>query len=174
MKDPQSLLDQLMAPQYNFKLKGSGELAFHLGCGFHRDSTGTLCMDPGKYVERMEEAYVQHFKTKPVQRHRSPLQKGDHPELNTTPFLGDDEKEIYMSLVGSAQWSISIGRFDIQSAIMTMSKFRSAPRRGHIDRMKRITGYLCKFKHYKIQFRVDEPDYSNVPDIKNCNWEHSV
>ena len=50
----------------------------------------------------MEEAYVQHFKTKLVQRHRSPLQKGDHPELDTTPFLNDKEKEIYMSLVGSA------------------------------------------------------------------------
>ena len=47
MKDPQSLLDQLMAPPYNFKLKGLGELAFYLGCGFNGDSTGTLCMDPG-------------------------------------------------------------------------------------------------------------------------------
>ena len=73
MKDPQSLLDQLMAPPCNFKLKGLGELAFHLGCGFKRDSTDTLCMDPGKYVDQMKEAYVQHFKTKPVQRRSSPL-----------------------------------------------------------------------------------------------------
>ena len=105
MKDPQSLLDQLMAPPYNFKLKESGELAFHHGCGFKRDSTGTLRMDPGQYVKRMEEAQVQHFKVKPNQKHRSPLQKGDHPELDTTLFLDDDEKEIYMSLVGSAQQS---------------------------------------------------------------------
>ena len=131
-------------------------------------------MDPGKYVERMEEAYVQHFKTKPIQRERSPLQKGNHPELDISPFLDDSEKKIYMSLVGSAQWSISIGRFDIQSAIMTMSKFWSAPRRGHLDRMKRIIGYLCKFRHYKIRFRVNEPDYSNVPGIENHDWEHSV
>ena len=167
MKDPQSLLDQLMAPPYNFKLKGSGELAFHLGCGFKRDSTGTLCMDPGQYVKRMEEAYLQHFKVKPNQKHQSPLQKGDHPELDTTPFLDEKEIEIYMSLVGSAQWSISIGRFDIQTAIMTMSKFRSAPRKGHLDIMRRVIGYLCKFQHYMIRFRVDEPDYSNVPGIKN-------
>ena len=83
MKDPQSLLDQLMAPPYTFKLKGSGELAFHLGCGFNCHKTGTICMDPRKYIDRMEEAYVQHFKTKPVQRHRSLQQKGDHPELDT-------------------------------------------------------------------------------------------
>ena len=67
-KDPQSLLDQLMASLNNFKLKGSGELAFHLGCGFERDSNDIVCMDPGKNVARMEEAYVQYFKTKLVQK----------------------------------------------------------------------------------------------------------
>ena len=73
MKDPQSLLDQLMTAPYNFKLKGSRELVFHLGCGFNCDSTGTLCMGPGKYIDRINEVYLQHFKTKPVQQHRSPL-----------------------------------------------------------------------------------------------------
>ena len=34
MKDPQSLIDQLMAAPHNFKLKGSGPLNFHLRCGF--------------------------------------------------------------------------------------------------------------------------------------------
>ena len=120
MKDLQSLLDQLIASPFSFKLKGSRELAFHPGCGFNRDITGTLCMDPGKYIDCMEEAYVQHFKTEPVQRHRSPLQKGEHPELDTSPFVNDKEKKIYMSLVESNQWSVSIGRFDIQLAIMTM------------------------------------------------------
>ena len=67
---------------YAFKLKGSGELVFHLGCGINCDSIGTLCMDPGKYIDRMEEVYVQNFKTKPVQRHRLSLQEGDHPELD--------------------------------------------------------------------------------------------
>ena len=60
------------------------------------------------------------------------------------------------------------------STIMTMSKFCSAPRRGHLDRMKRIYEYLYKYRHYKIRFRVDEPDYSNLPDIKDHNWEHFV
>ena len=53
MKDPQSLLDQLMTPPYNFKLKGSGELVFHLGCGFTHDSTGTL------YVWTLESALIE-------------------------------------------------------------------------------------------------------------------
>ena len=86
MKDPQAFIDLLEEAPYNFKLKGSGPLNFHLGCGFHHDSIGTLCMDPGKHIDQMEEAYVQHFGIKPVQKYRSPLQKGDHPELDSTAF----------------------------------------------------------------------------------------
>ena len=46
MKDPEAFLKQLTSDPYNFKLKGSGELKFHLGCGFARDPDGTLYMDP--------------------------------------------------------------------------------------------------------------------------------
>ena len=51
MKDPQAFIDQLELTPYNFKLKGSEPLNFHLGCGFNRDSIGTLCMDPRKYID---------------------------------------------------------------------------------------------------------------------------
>ena len=57
---------------------------------------------------------------------------------------------------------------------MTISKFQSASRRGHLDRMNRIVGHLCKFRHYKIRFCVDAPEYSNVPGIKNHDWEHTM
>ena len=56
MKDPETFLKQLQAPPFNFKLKGSGELKFHLGCGFHRDDNEVLCMDPAKCIQKMEEA----------------------------------------------------------------------------------------------------------------------
>ena len=92
MKDPQCHIDQLTAVAYNFKLKGLGPLNFHLGCGFSRDNDCTLYMDPGKYIDRMIEAYKQDFGIKPNMKHRSPLQKGDHPELDTKPFLMKKEK----------------------------------------------------------------------------------
>ena len=103
MKNPQVFIDQLESASYNFKLKGSGPLNFHLGCGFHQDSTGTLCMDPGKYIDWMEEAYIQHFGVKPDKKYRSLLRKGDHPKLDTTPFLNEEGKEIYQSLIGFGQ-----------------------------------------------------------------------
>ena len=121
MKDLQSLINQSTAAPYHLKLKGSGLLNFHLGCGFSCDNDGTLYMDPRKYIDRMIEAYEQHFGVKPKMKHRSPLQKDDLPKLDTTPFLDKDGKEIYQSLIRCGQWNISIRRFDTQSSLMSMS-----------------------------------------------------
>ena len=57
---------------------------------------------------------------------------------------------------------------------MLMSRYRTAPREGHLGRVKRIYGYLRRFRHFKLIFRVDESDYSNVPAIPYHDWEHSV
>ena len=57
---------------------------------------------------------------------------------------------------------------------MSMSRYCSAPREGHLERVKRIYGYLRRFRHFKLRFRVDESDYSNVPSIPDHDWEHSV
>ena len=92
MKDQQSLIGQSTDEPYNFKLKGSGPLNFHLGCFLSRDNDGTLYLDPEKFIVQMIEAYEQHFGVKPKMKHRSPLQKGDHPELDTTLFFNEDEK----------------------------------------------------------------------------------
>jgi hypothetical protein len=42
MEDPETFLAQLSSAPYNFKLTGSGEVNFHLGCGFERNSDGIL------------------------------------------------------------------------------------------------------------------------------------
>ena len=54
-----------------------------------------------------------------------------------------------------------------------MSSFCAMPRIGHLDRLKRIVGYLCKFKHYKTRFRVGEPDYTMIQDSTE-GWDYTV
>ena len=56
---------------------------------------------------------------------------------------------------------------------MTMSGFRAAPRKGHLDRVRRIYGYLSKFKHATIRVRTEEPDYSDIPD-PDYDWSYSI
>jgi hypothetical protein len=50
-----------------------------------------------------------------------------------TEFLGKEGIQIYQTLIGLMQWAISIGHFDIAVHIMTMSSFRVAPCRGHLE-----------------------------------------
>ena len=121
----------------------------------------------------MEDTYKSLFGTSPSHKVQSSLEKGDHPELDDSPLLDADGIAKYQSLVGTLQWCISLGRFDIATAVMTMSGFRVAPRVGHLERLRRICGYLSKFRSACIRVRTEEPDYSDLPD-KEYDWSRSV
>jgi hypothetical protein len=172
-KNPQAIIDALEGGAHKFKLKGTGPMKFHLGCDFFRDEDGTLCFGPRKYIERMTSQYEALFGSKPKTNVTSPLEKNDHPELDTTELLDADGIQKHQSLIGILQWTISIGRFDIGTAVMTMSGFRVAPRVGHLERLKRVCGYLAKMKHGFIRVRTDEPDYSDLPH-QDFDWSHTV
>ena len=98
-------------------------------------------------IEKMIANYECIFGEAPKQTYKSPLDKGDHLELDTSELLGPKDVVIYQSLIGALQWIITIGRFDIITPVMTLSGFREIPRR---DRVKRIYGYLSKFRHANI------------------------
>ncbi len=157
---------------HKFKLKGTGPISFHLGADFFRDEQGRLCSAPLKYIEKMMSNYVRIFGRKPKE-YVSPLLKGDHPELDKSELLDMEHVKIYQSLIGALQWIIQLGRFDVCTAVMTMSRFRAAPRQGHLDRVKRIHGYISKMRHATIRIRTEEPDYSNIPRV-HYSWENSV
>jgi len=170
-KKPSEIINEL-ENRYGFKLKGTGPINFHLGCDYFRDKHGVLCFAPKKYVEKMVDTYTRIFGQKP-KHYVSPLEKGDHPECDTSEELSIELIKIYQSLVGAMQWAVQIGRMDITTAVMTMSSFRANPRKGHLDRCKRIYGYLSKMRHAIIRIRTEEPDLSGIQD-KTYDWESSV
>ena len=118
---------------------------------FERDSDDVLCMSPKKYIkERLIPTYEKMFGEKPKTRAMSPLEQNDHPKLDDSEFLDEEGIQQYQSLIGMLQWTISLGRYDIACAVMTMSSFCAAPRREHLERLKRICGYLVKMQEFKI------------------------
>ena len=78
-----------------------------------------------------------------------------------------------MSFIGQLQWLVSLGRFDIFSAITTLSRFHSAPRKGHLNRLKRIVGYVYDTKHAAIRVRTGILDYSDFPE-QRFDWAHTI
>jgi hypothetical protein len=172
MKNPKEFVD-ILENKHKFKTKGTGPISFHLGMDFTRDEDNTLCLSPTKYIEKLMKNYERMFGEPPKQIVTSPLEKGDHPEVDTSELLDAKGIQMYQSMIGALQWMVTIGRFDIITAVMTMSSFRAAPRKGHLDRLKRIYGYLAKMRHAGIRIRTEEPDYSDLPDLEH-DWSKSV
>ena len=101
-----------------------------------------------------------------------PLEPGDHPELDLTDFLEGNSITTYQSLIGMLQWAITIGRIDIQQAVMTMSRFSHKPRKGHLDRVKRIFSYLKRFKSASIKFNTYVPEYADLEIDQLPDWKY--
>jgi hypothetical protein len=122
MIDPEAFV-KVLVDKYNFKLKGTGPISFHLGMDFECDEDGTLCIIPRKYIEKMISTYEHMFGQSPKQTVTSPLEKGDHPELDESELLDVPGTTKYQSLIGALQWVVTIGRFDVTTAVMTLSSF---------------------------------------------------
>ena len=60
MKNP-TKFTKLLAEKYKYKLKGTGDIAFHLGCDLFCDDDGVLCMAPCKYIDKMIDGYSNIF-----------------------------------------------------------------------------------------------------------------
>ncbi len=103
----------------------------------------------------------------------SPLEPNDHPELDDSPLCSPKDAQNYLTFIGQLQWLISLGRFDVFTATMTLSRFRAAPRTGTMDRVKRIFGYLYKLKDGAIRYRTDLPDMSLYP-FNDYAWKKTV
>ena len=76
-------------------MKGDSDLKYHLGCDFGRDPDGTYYYGPFKYVEKMLDAKEHLFGEKPT-GYSSPLEKGDHLELDMSPEW-NEERDLYVA-----------------------------------------------------------------------------
>ena len=97
---------------------------------------------PKKYIEKLKETYVRLFNTEPSKGLKTLLEKNDHPELDTSDILEGQQVNHYLTMVGQLQWLITLGRFDIQAQVITMSRFQAQPRLGHLETLKRIHVYV--------------------------------
>ena len=99
-----------------FKIKGDGPLDYHLGMQSQIQTSE-------KYVNKIIKNYEKKF-GEPPKEYSSPLCKNDHLEIDETLELTDEKQiQLYMFLIGELQWLVTIGRLDIHTAVMTMSRF---------------------------------------------------
>ena len=161
LKDPKTFYSRLQSDPWNCKLKNVEEPKCHLGGDFFRDKDGNHCYGAKTYVKRLMDNYRLAFGELPTEYH-APMDKDDKPELDDTPLCGPKDIQHFQSFIGAAQWMISLCRFDILHAVMSLGRFRAAPCVGHLERLKRLMGYLKKRPDGAIRFRAEIPNHEEV------------
>jgi hypothetical protein len=171
-KCPEELFTKLK-DTYNYSLSGVGEPSYHLGGDFFRDKDGTLAWGASSYIKKMLLNYNKHFDI-PPKEYSSPILEGDHPELDLTKELDAAGIQLYQSMIGALQWAVTLGRFDILMGVTAMSSFRISPRQGHLDRLKRIYGYLKRQPEGAVRFRTGIPDHEATELPTQYDWINSI
>ena len=170
-QDPGQII-HILKEDYKLKVKRDGPQKHHFGADYSRGKDNTLVCEPKKYIDRLLESYQSMFKQDPLKNMRTLMDKNDHPELDDTELLTRESIQHYITMIGQLQWLVTLGRFDIHTQVSTLSRFRSAPRKGHLERLQRIYGYVEKTKHHAVRYRTREPDYSYLPNMKH-DWSYT-
>ena len=175
-KNPMWLMEKL-EKDYGYTLKGVGSPEYYLGADIKRVDKdldkGVLTMGSTTYVKRCLDNFERILGLKPPRKVSQPMDPKYYPELDTTDELDAQGRQIYWSLIGMLQWAVTIGRIDIHHAVMCMSRFRALPRKGHMQAVCKIFGYLSNYKTASIKFRTGIPDYSNFIQQQQTDFDWS-
>jgi hypothetical protein len=97
MLNPKLFTDTVQK-KYNFKLKGTGPIDFHLGQSFSWNDDREMEISAKCYFDKMIDTYIQLYGEKP-RKASSPLEQNDHLEMDYSPFLRQDETQQFQSLI---------------------------------------------------------------------------
>ena len=171
-KEPMKIIAEV---KKDYILKGIGTPEYYLG-GDVEDLDGNWAND-GVKSALSARTYIENSVTKfekifgELRQYKSPMNNNYHPELDDSPFLDPLRASQYRSLIGSANWCITLGRFDIHFATSTFSRYNLAPREGHLDAMKRVFGYLKQYQKGRIIIDPSYRDTSEFPTTDYDNWK---
>ena len=87
----------------------------------------------------------------------TPLKSGYRPELDASPELKQDGLQRYQELIGRLCWAVELGRVDILLETALMSTHLALPRRGHLEQLYHIFGYLKAHPKRNLFFDPQHP-----------------
>ena len=85
-ESPRAII-QIFKMKFHLKVKGDGKLNSHLGADYFEDPDGTCVSQPRKYIDKLADTYRRLFNDDPPKGYKTPLDKNDHPELDTSEIL---------------------------------------------------------------------------------------
>ena len=73
-------------------------------------------------------------------------------------------------MIGSLNWAVTLGRFDIQYALSTLARYNTAPREGHQTGAKHVFGYLKKFPKARNLIDPEIPNHAIHESPSHDGW----
>jgi hypothetical protein len=158
--DPMAMM---RAPEEHCVMKGVGKPQCHLGGdvvelgeAWHKEGICTAISAETCVKSNTDKLATMcgksHFADK-----KTPISDTCHPELDDSPLLPPDDISKCKSLLGSGNWLMTLGRFDMQCAVSTMLQCSMAPRSGHMDELQRVFGHLQKHPDGNIAIDIADP-----------------
>ena len=150
---------------------------YYLGNSYERrgDNGKYLHVSSKKYVAEVLNKYQEKFGS--VRKENIPMSPEAHPELDKTDFLDEQGIRHFQHIIGVSQWLITTGRFDIQYATCSLSRFSIAPRKGHLELAKKIFGYLRKYPKRGYVINPNPPnidlEYEDVKVKTDYGYQYS-
>ena len=166
-QDPEAIIKTL-ENNYKYKLGGVGVPEYYNGADISFNDNGYAQMSAKTYIKNVIER-IEKLLECTLKNYGSPMDPGDHPELDESDLLPQQEVAIYQMLIGCAQWAVTLGRFDIQYATNTLARYASMPREGHLNRCHRLFGYLKHHPKGQLVFDPTNPDLSEF-EFQSHDW----
>ena len=190
-KDCMKIIDRIKKV---FDLKQIGTPEYYLGGNFHTISEAPNTLEAGNedpqhhlsekwlkedvnmacsaktYIEnsikRLETSFGKEFS-----KYNSPVHEALHPELDSSPLLNPADHSRYRTLIGCANWIVTLGRFDIAYATNLFSRFSQSPREGHLDGLREVFGYLKSYPKCCIIIDHKYSDHDQFNIEKHEQWK---
>mmetsp|Transcript_17906 Transcript_17906/g.38936 ORF Transcript_17906/g.38936 Transcript_17906/m.38936 type:complete len:195 (-) Transcript_17906:61-645(-) len=123
-------------------------------CEGDADSTLNKCVE--KTIARYKKLFGE-----PPKEYSSPLAENGQPELDDSALLEPEDQSVYVYLVSSLQFLVTLGHLDIQQAVAAVCPFCLAPRQVHMERVTHIFGYVKKYNDTAV----------SVPELPQQNYD---
>ena len=144
-KDPLKIMKEL---EKTYVMKGVGAPRYYLG-GDVLELDGQWnrqglehAFSAATYIDQALPKLAKLLGVEQFAKKMVPFDPDYHAELDDSPLLDADGISKYRSIIGSLNWILTLGRFDIAYSLSTLSRYNMAPRQGHMEALKRVLGYL--------------------------------
>ena len=164
-ENAENILRKEIGRYFELKAESIGPPEIYLGGRLRKvvleDGTNAWAFGSSQYVRASVDNVKEYLLKKGLDKlhgRKAPFRSKYRPEIDVTRELTADEGSYYQSLIGILRWIVELGRVDICCEVSLLSSHLALPRKGHLEAIFHIFGYLDKHHNSEMVFDPSEPE----------------